>query len=245
MTLAARCRLLVALALLGLCGAGAARAQEPLAWERLSSRWTYDVFFDADTLYVADDDGLRRLAPIPEDATDATWSENLYFFEFPLQRTAVTAEGYLLADSGSRLDRYRPEDGEWHRQMTGGWIIEDTWGDLDRLARPPHAGRILTGVNAGAAFSDDGGDTWTYGTGLPARVEAFAEVPAGPHAGRVLAAAWDGLLYSDDGGQTWAENDLTDVGGYSTIAYAVAAGPGGRAYANVSSSAYGSDGVVV
>lgn len=194
------------------------RAQAPsLTWEKVGGGRTIDAlaFDDEGTLWGASHDLLK----LPPGTTE--WIEVNDRLALDV---IVTAEGYVVISVNGIL-----------RSADGGETFESVHtdgGPLHRVREGPRAGLLLSGTGGpggaggepGAAYSTDGGATWTsveidpenaFGNAI-----AFEAVTEGPHAGRVVAGAYNGLAYSDDGGATWELSNLWEPFRYKGSSFA-------------------------
>ncbi len=80
--------------------------------------------------------------------------------------------------------------------------------------------RMICGTQEGVWVSNDGGTTWTKGTGTSGRYLSFHFDQTSPAQARIVFAATDaGIFRSDDGGKTWAPKS-TGLPGKNLIAFA-------------------------
>ncbi|MEL6773011.1 MAG: T9SS type A sorting domain-containing protein [Bacteroidota bacterium] len=90
----------------------------------------------------------------------------------------------------------------WSRRTDwGGTGFRDAYS-VTELRAGPHAGRVVVGLLGRLRYSDDGGVTWSEGSGVPGRIwDVLTEGPDG-----TVYAAGSGteiLLASRDGGASW------------------------------------------
>lgn len=197
---------LAVLVVLALLPVSAWAQAPPLTWEKVGGNYAIrGLDFDEDGALWGASSSPGNILKLPPGATD--WVE---VNDDGYRDIVVTLEAYVIAFTGIGLRR-STDGGETFEN------VHDDGGALFEVREGPRAGLLLSGtsgnsneggVGPGAAYSTDGGATWTsvevdVGTTSFGGADAFAAVVSGPHAGRVVAGCQNGLAYSDDGGATW------------------------------------------
>ncbi|MEL6704728.1 MAG: T9SS type A sorting domain-containing protein [Bacteroidota bacterium] len=120
-------------------------------------------------------------------------------------QTAHPSLGGVLFAAGVGGVLWASTDGGqvWSRRTDwGGTGFRDAYS-VTELRAGPHAGRVVVGFLGRIRYSDDGGVTWSEGSGVPGRIwERLAQGPDGT----LYATSNDlpSILVSRDGGASWS-----------------------------------------